>query len=106
SLYNNVLSGVSISGDRFFYPNPLESHGQHERSEWFGCACCPSNISRFIPSVPNYIYAQNENNLYVNLFVPGGTTFGTRRGKLQLTQKSNMPWYSHIVLEVNPERKM
>ena len=86
SLYNNVLSGVSLSGDHFFYPNPLESVGQYKRSEWFGCACCPSNISRFIPSMPNYIYAQKDDQLYINLFVPSTTTFKTKKGNIQLTQ--------------------
>ncbi|MGC9353634.1 MAG: glycoside hydrolase family 127 protein, partial [Mariniphaga sp.] len=100
SLYNNVLSGVSLSGDRFFYPNPLQSNGQHERSEWFGCACCPSNISRFIPSMPNYIYAQKENDLYVNLFVSGSTTFETPKGNIKLTQESNMPWNGHISITI------
>ena len=60
ALYNNVLSGVSLSGDRFFYDNPLESDGEHERQRWFGCACCPGNVTRFIASVPNYIYARSE----------------------------------------------
>ncbi len=105
SLYNNVLSGVSLSGDRFFYPNPLESNGQHQRSEWFGCACCPSNVSRFIPSMPSYIYAQQENNLYVNLFISGSTTFETSKGKLKLIQESEMPWSGKTVLKVEPERK-
>ncbi len=105
SLYNNVLSGVSLSGDRFFYPNPLKSSGQHERSEWFGCACCPSNISRFIPSMPNYIYAQKENDLYVNLFVPGAATFETSRGAFRIIQQSNMPWDGHITLAVEPEKR-
>ena len=103
SLYNNVLSGVSLSGDRFFYPNPLQSNGQHERSEWFGCACCPSNISRFIPSMPNYIYAQKGNDLYVNLFVSGSTTFETPKGNIQLTQESNMPWNGHILMNLETE---
>ena len=69
TLYNGVLSGINLEGDRFFYPNPLESTGQHVRSEWFGCACCPSNICRFMPSIPGYVYAQKEDDLYVNLFV-------------------------------------
>ncbi|SHI31869.1 hypothetical protein SAMN05444280_10181 [Tangfeifania diversioriginum] len=103
SLYNNVLSGVSLSGDHFFYPNPLESRGQHERSEWFGCACCPSNISRFIPSMPNYIYAQNGSDLYVNLFVPGSTTFETQNGQLKISQESNMPWNGEVTIAVEPE---
>ncbi|MCA1759648.1 MAG: glycoside hydrolase family 127 protein, partial [Bacteroidales bacterium] len=105
SLYNNVLSGVSLSGNRFFYPNPLQSNGQHERSEWFGCACCPSNISRFIPSMPNYIYAQKENDLYVNLFVSGSTVFETPKGNIKLSQESNMPWNGHITISVEPEKE-
>lgn len=104
SLYNNVLSGVSLSGDRFFYPNPLQSSGQHERNEWFGCACCPSNISRFIPSMPNYIYAQKGSDLFVNLFVSGSTTFKMRKGNFKLTQESNMPWNGRILFTLEPEK--
>ena len=62
TLYNAALSGISMEGDRFFYPNVLESNGQHERSPWFDCACCPSNVARFIPSVPGYIYASKGND--------------------------------------------
>jgi DUF1680 family protein len=69
SLYNGLISGVSLDGGGFFYPNPLESVGQHQRQPWFGCACCPSNICRFIPSVPGYVYAVRDNDLYVNLFM-------------------------------------
>lgn len=69
TLYNGVLSGISLDGGAFFYPNPLESIGQHQRSPWFGCACCPSNACRFIPSVPGYIYAVKDKEVYVNLFV-------------------------------------
>jgi hypothetical protein len=54
-LYNGLLSGIALSGDRFFYPNPLASFGQHERSPWFSCACCPGNITRFMPSIPGYV---------------------------------------------------
>ena len=64
ALYNGVLSGVSLSGDRFFYDNPLESNGSHERAPWFGCACCPGNITRFIPSVPGYVYAVGDREVY------------------------------------------
>ena len=53
TLYNGLISGVSLDGGGFFYPNPLESIGQHQRQPWFGCACCPSNICRFIPSLPD-----------------------------------------------------
>jgi uncharacterized protein len=105
SLYNNILSGVSVGGDRFFYPNPLKSSGQHQRSEWFGCACCPSNVSRFIPSMPNYIYAQRGNDLYINLFISGSTTFETSGGRLKLIQNSELPWNGKIEINVEPERK-
>lgn len=69
TLYNGLLSGVSLDGGSFFYPNPLESMGQHQRQAWFGCACCPSNICRFIPSLPGYVYAVRGDSLYVNLFM-------------------------------------
>ncbi len=71
SLYNNVIDGVSLDGKRFFYPNPLTSNGQHARAEWFGCACCPGNISRFIASVPGYVYATKGRDVYVNLYAAG-----------------------------------
>ena len=69
TLYNGLLSGVSLDGKSFFYPNPLESAGQHQRSPWFGVACCPGNMTRFLASVPGYVYAQQGDTLYVNLFV-------------------------------------
>lgn len=100
SLYNNVLSGVSVSGDRFFYPNPLEStYGTH-RSAWFGCACCPSNISRFIPNVPGYIYAQKGDDIYVNLFMSSNSTFKVGEKELTLEQKSGMPWYGNTEIAI------
>lgn len=104
SLYNNVLSGVGLSGDLFFYPNPLESHGQHKRSPWFGCACCPSNISRFIPSMPNYLYAQKNDNLYINIFASNQTSFKIQNTRLQLEQKTFMPWNGKVIIVVSPEK--
>ena len=104
SLYNNVLSGVGLSGDLFFYPNPLESQGQHQRSEWFGCACCPSNISRFIPSMPNYLYAQKNSHLYINLFAASLTGFEVNGTQVDIEQLTNMPWDGKIILKVNPEQ--
>ena len=68
TLYNGLVSGVSLDGKTFFYPNPLESNGQHARQEWFGVACCPGNITRFMPSVPGYVYATRGDSLFVNLF--------------------------------------
>jgi uncharacterized protein len=104
SLYNNVLSGVAVTGDRFFYPNPLESHGQHRRSEWFGCACCPSNLNRFIPSVPGYIYAQRDRDIYVNLFISSETSFDMDGMRVHIEQSSDMPWEGDVRLLVNPEQ--
>ncbi|MDR2466332.1 MAG: glycoside hydrolase family 127 protein, partial [Prevotellaceae bacterium] len=76
TLYNGVISGVSLDGGAFFYPNPLESDGKYlfnadatlTRQPWFGCACCPSNICRFIPSLPGYVYAVHHDEIYVNMF--------------------------------------
>ncbi len=101
TLYNGLISGVSLDGGAFFYPNPLESDGSHLRQPWFGCACCPSNISRFIPSLPGYIYASKDNHLWVNLYVPG--TLSTRiEGKaLTLTQETEYPWKGDVLLRVD-----
>jgi len=105
TMYNALLSGVSLSGDLFFYPNILESDGSHQRQEWFGCACCPSNVSRFLPSVPGYIYAQKENKIFVNLFIPSETNLKTPDGNILLTQTNNYPWEGDITLSINPENK-
>ncbi len=91
TLYNGVISGVSLEGNRFFYPNPLASHGQHERSPWFGCACCPGNIARFIASVPGYVYAQTDDGLYVNLFAQGSATIKMADRTVQLRRRPNTP---------------
>ena len=104
TLYNGVLSGVSLDGGAFFYPNPLESMGQHQRQAWFGCACCPSNICRFIPSVPGYFYQTRDRDIYVNLF--GGNTAQLKVGgkKVVLEQKTQYPWKGDIALTVKENR--
>ena len=78
TLYNGLISGMSLEGDAFFYPNPLASDGGYSRKPWFGCACCPSNLSRFIPSLPGYVYAVNNKDVYVNLYLgnEGNLTVG------------------------------
>lgn len=103
TLYNGTVSGVSLTADHFFYPNPLESIGQHSRSEWFGTACCPSNLSRFIPSVPGYIYAQNKDRLYVNLFVNSEAEINLNGTGLAVSQKSNYPWDGAVEIMPEPE---
>ncbi len=105
TLYNGVLSGLGLSGDRFFYPNPLKSRGQHQRSAWFGCACCPSNLCRFIPSVPGYIYATKGDNLFVNLYVESESEIDLAGRKVSITQKSGYPWDGHVNIAVNPEKR-
>ena len=96
TLYNGVISGISIDGGRFFYPNPLQSMGQHQRQAWFGCACCPSNAARFIPSLPQYIYAVKDNSFYVNLFAGNETTVKVGGKNVTFVQKTNYPWDGDI----------
>lgn len=103
TLYNGLLSGVSLSGDRFFYPNPLASLGQHQRSAWFGCACCISNMTRFLPSMPGYIYAQKDDHLYVNLFVGDTAAIRLTSGNVQLVQETNYPWEGRDLITVTPQ---
>lgn len=99
ALYNGVLSGVSLSGNRFFYDNPLESMGQHERQAWFGCACCPGNVTRFMASVPQYQYARSGRDIYVNLYIQGTADIGGTT----LVQTTNYPWDGNITIAVNPK---
>ncbi|MCX6320522.1 MAG: glycoside hydrolase family 127 protein [Bacteroidia bacterium] len=105
TLYNSMLSGVSLSADRFFYPNPLESNGQHERSAWFGCACCPSNIARFVPAIPGYVYALTDKELYVNLFISNDANINMGKRKVNMSQKANFPWDGKVEITVNPETR-
>ncbi len=102
TLYNSMLSGVSLSGDRFFYPNPLESSGQHQRSPWFGCACCPSNIARFVPAIPGYIYASTDHELYVNLYISNDAEIKVGNTSVKISQKSGFPWNGKVELTLNP----
>lgn len=103
SLYNAVLSGVALDGMKFFYPNPLESAAGHQRSPWFGCACCPSNICRFIASVPGYAYAVRGNAAYVNLFVNGTAAFEVGGKEVSLTQVTDYPWNGKVKITVEPK---
>ncbi len=102
TLYNGLLSGVSLSGDRFFYPNPLASTGQHARSAWFDCACCITNIARFMPSMPGYVYAQAGNEVYVNLYVANRGRIKLAGGNVVLDQQTDYPWNGRITVHVDP----
>lgn len=105
TLYNGLISGVSLDGGGFFYPNPLESTGQHQRQPWFGCACCPSNICRFIPSLPGYVYAVHDRDVYVNLFMSNTSDLKVNGKNLQLVQNTEYPWNGDIRLDVTPKGK-
>lgn len=104
TLYNGLISGVSLDGGGFFYPNPLESIGQHQRQPWFGCACCPSNICRFIPSLPGYIYAVKDRNVYVNLFMSNTADLDVDGKTVELTQKTDYPWKGDVNITIDKNR--
>jgi DUF1680 family protein len=104
ALYNGVISGVSLSGDRFFYDNPLESMGQHERQPWFGCACCPGNITRFMASIPYYMYATQANDIYVNLYIQSQAEMDTEGNHVKIEQCTQYPWDGEVTLTVHPEK--
>ena len=106
ALYNEVLGGVAITGDAFFYPNKLLSTGQEGwgsmRQRWFRCACCPSNICRFIPAVPGYMYGHLADNLYINSFIPGTAVVRMDRGTVTVKQETRYPWDGAVKITVNP----
>ena len=108
TLYNGVISGMSMDGGRFFYPNPLSSDGKYKfnadgnttRQPWFGCACCPSNLCRFIPSVPGYLYGVKDNNIYVNLFAGNTSTIKVNGKDVVLEETTEYPWNGDIKIAV------
>ena len=113
SLYNGVISGIGLDGKTFFYPNPLEcdlkykfnSGGTLDRQPWFDCSCCPTNMCRFLPSVPGYIYAQSDNRLYVNLFVTSSSKVVlNRKEQVTLSQETQYPWDGNVKISVSPEK--
>ncbi len=102
-LYNGFLSGVSLKGDLFFYPNPLASDGGYGRSPWFACACCPTNVVRFMPSIPGLVYAVDGSTLYVNLFVHGTARVPIDSGVVTLRQETRYPWDGDVRLVLTPD---
>ena len=111
TLYNGFLSGVSLSGDRFFYPNPLEydgkevnNHGHAGRAPWFGCACCPPNLMRTMASLGGYACAVQDDRLYVNLYAEGEATASVKGAKVQIAQETSYPWEGRVVLKIHPEK--
>lgn len=107
SLYNGALDGLSLSGDRFFYGNPLASSsafGQDGRSEWFGTACCPSNIARLVASLGGYIYGVSDRDIWVNLFVASSARLKVGQSEIELQVATNYPWEGIVRLTLSPER--
>jgi DUF1680 family protein len=104
AVYNSVVSGVSLDGKEFFYPNPLASRGDYARSKWFDCSCCPTNLCRFIPSVPGYAYAIGDDGVYVNLFAQGSALLpidGNR--KVGIEQTTRYPWEGRVEITVTTD---
>jgi hypothetical protein len=112
TLYNAVIVGVSLEGDTFFYPNPLASDGKYRfnkgaacRQPWFGTACCPGNIARFIPSMPGYIYASDKDAIYVNLFATSEADIDLQDNTIHIEQKTGYPWEGKIQIEITPAQE-
>ena len=103
-LYNGFLSGVSISGDRFFYQNPLESTGRAQRSAYFDVACCPANLARLMEQVPGLIYSTRDADVFVNLYAASDAHVKTPAGDVTLHQKTNYPWDGRVSLTVDVAR--
>ena len=111
TLYNGLLSGISFEGNTFFYPNVLEfdgkdafNQGATERKPWFDCSCCPSNLSRFIPAVPNYIYATSNDEIYANLFVASNTDFNINNKQFSISQVTNYPWEGTVQFKIKTDK--
>ena len=100
ALYNGVLSGVSLSGDLFFYENPLASMGDHHRQPWFDCACCPPNLARLLASLGRYIYSTNAKEVTVNLYVQGTAHLSFPGGEVVLHQITRYPWNGVVDLQL------
>ena len=103
TLYNAALAGVQLGGERFFYVNPLESDGTHHRQEWYGTACCPSNISRFLPSLGNYIYGLDQTDIYINLFIGNETTINIDGVPTHMSICGSYPFEGVVNITIKPE---
>jgi DUF1680 family protein len=103
-VYNGLLSGVSLTGDHFFYVNPLGSVGKHHRVPWFDCSCCPTNIVRYIPGMGERVYSYRDNDIWTVLYMSNTATIQLKDGKVKLTQETNYPWDGKIKIKVEPEK--
>ncbi len=111
TAYNGFLSGVSASGDRFFYPNPLvydgrkkNNHDHAGRAPWFGCACCPPNLMRTLASLTGYFYAVKDDSLYVNFYAQSEGEAKVAGTTVKISQQTDYPWSGRITLNLSPEK--
>lgn len=112
TMYNGLISGMSLSGTEFFYPNALESDGKYQsnrgsctRQGWFDCSCCPTNLIRFIPAIPGLIYAKAKDIVYVNLYASNTAKIDLETNSLDISQQTNYPWDGKVKLTVNPKKE-
>jgi len=105
TMYNSVISGISLSGDKTFYTNPLESNGNRVRHHWSNPPCCPTNMVRFLPEIGSVIYGKSNNAIYINQFIGSETKIALADKEIALVQKSDYPWDGKITIEVNPEEQ-
>jgi DUF1680 family protein len=113
TLYNGLISGVGLDGKTFFYPNPLECDMKYKfnqggtltRQPWFDCSCCPTNMCRFMPSVPGYIYANTDDKIYVNLFIQSSSDIDVNGNNVAISQQTNYPWDGDVKINVSPEKE-
>lgn len=112
TMYNGLISGISLDGKEFFYPNALESDGVFKsnrgsctRQAWFDCSCCPTNLIRFVPSIPGLIYSKSKDALYVNLYASNNASFTLGKTDLQISQQTGYPWNGKVNISVNPKKE-
>jgi DUF1680 family protein len=112
TLYNGLISGLSLDGKKFFYPNALESDGVYKfnrgactRQSWFDCSCCPTNLIRFIPSIPGLIYSTTKDVLYVNLYASNTANIALDNNNLEISQKTNYPWDGKVSISISPKKE-
>jgi uncharacterized protein len=102
-IYNAAISSVSLTGDRFFYRNPLESDGKYSRKPWFNPACCPSNMVRFLPEIGSAIYAKTGNAIYINQYIGNEANVDLKNAKVKLKMKSGFPWDGKVIIDIEPD---
>lgn len=101
ALYNGVLSGLSLTGDSYFYENPLADRGKHRRSEWFGCACCPPNLARLLAELPGYVFSTSKDGLWVNLYAEGTLTTEIAGAPLSIATRTRYPWDGAVEFKIS-----